>query len=44
LVCKIGQHASAAGSQLIKEGFSDVRRLSGGMAEWLNANLPLVKN
>ena len=44
LVCKIGQHASAAGSQLIKEGFTDVRRLSGGMAEWMNANLPLVKS
>ena len=43
LVCKIGQHSCAAGSPLIKGGFQDVRRLSGGMTEWTGANLPVVK-
>ena len=43
LVCKIGQHASAAGRKLKKQGFENVRRLSGGMAEWSASNLPVVK-
>ena len=43
LICNIGQHSSAAGSQLIKNGFQDVRRLSGGMTEWTGSNLPVVK-
>lgn len=43
LVCKMGQHASAAGRQLKSKGFTNVRRLMGGMAEWSAANLPMVK-
>jgi rhodanese-related sulfurtransferase len=43
LVCKLGQHAGAAGRKLRAQGFDDVRRLSGGMAEWTGANLPVVK-
>lgn len=43
LVCKLGQHAGAAGRKLRAQGFGDVRRLSGGMAEWTGANLPVVK-
>jgi rhodanese-related sulfurtransferase len=42
IVDKIGQYAGVAGRQLAKEGF-DVRRLSGGISEWQNQNLPLVK-
>jgi len=42
IVDKIGQYAGAAGRQLAKEGF-EVRRLSGGISEWKNQNLPLVK-
>lgn len=42
IVDKIGQYAGTAGLQLAKEGF-DVRRLSGGISEWQNQNLPLVK-
>lgn len=42
IVDKIGQYAGTAGRQLAKEGF-DVRRLSGGISEWQNQNLPLVK-
>lgn len=43
LVCKMGQHASAAGRKLKAQGFEDVRRLSGGMAEWTASGLPVVK-
>ena len=43
LVCKIGQHAGAAGRKLKAQGFENVRRLSGGMAEWTASNLPVVK-
>ncbi|MGS2722801.1 rhodanese-like domain-containing protein [Porticoccus sp. GXU_MW_L64] len=39
---KMGQHAGAAGKVLRKQGF-EVRRIRGGVAEWQNQNLPLVK-
>ena len=38
---KLGQHASAAGKQLRKDGF-EVRRIRGGISEWQNQSLPLV--
>jgi rhodanese-related sulfurtransferase len=43
LVCKMGQHSGPIGRKLNQQGFLDVRRLSGGMAEWLGAGLPVVK-
>lgn len=43
LVCKMGQHAGAAGRKLKAGGFSNVRRLAGGMADWTGNNLPVVK-
>ena len=43
LVCKMGQHASATGRKLKALGFENVRRLSGGMAEWSASSLPVVK-
>ncbi len=43
VVDKLGQHAGAVGRNLGKAGFN-VRRLSGGMAEWRGQNLPLVKD
>ncbi len=43
LVCKMGQHASSVGRKLKAHGFLNVRRLSGGMAEWSASNLPVVK-
>lgn len=43
LVCKMGQHAGAAGRLLTKAGFADVRRLSGGISTWTADRLPLVK-
>ncbi|SHF22167.1 Rhodanese-related sulfurtransferase [Microbulbifer donghaiensis] len=39
---KLGQHAGAVGRLLKQQGFQ-VRRLQGGMSEWANQNLPLVK-
>lgn len=44
IVCKMGQTATSIGKKLKEQGFEDVRRLSGGMAEWSAANLPVVKN
>jgi rhodanese-related sulfurtransferase len=43
VACKMGQHAGAAGTLLRKAGFENVARLTGGMAEWRNQNLPVVK-
>lgn len=43
LVCKLGQYSSAAGKQLLQKGFKQVYRLSGGIGEWQNAQLPLIK-
>jgi rhodanese-related sulfurtransferase len=43
IVCKMGQHSGAAGTVLRKAGFQHVMRLSGGMMEWRNQNLPVVK-
>jgi rhodanese-related sulfurtransferase len=42
LVDKMGQHAGSVGRLLGSKGF-DVRRLSGGVAEWQAQSLPLVK-
>jgi len=44
LVCKMGQHSGAAAKQLMKAGFTQVKRMRGGIAEWSSANLPLVKS
>jgi rhodanese-related sulfurtransferase len=43
VVCKMGQHAGVCGAVLRKAGFTNVTRLNGGMAEWRNQNLPVVK-
>ena len=42
LADKIGQHAGKIGKILKGEGFQ-VRRLQGGVSEWGNQGLPLVK-
>ncbi|AWF83117.1 rhodanese-like domain-containing protein [Microbulbifer sp. A4B17] len=39
---KMGQHAGPVGRMLKQKGFQ-VRRLQGGMSEWANQNLPVVK-
>lgn len=43
LVCKMGQHSGSVGRKLKAGGFTNVRRLSGGMTEWSASNLPVVK-
>ena len=43
VACKMGQHSGTAGSVLRKHGFENVARLSGGVAEWRNQSLPVVK-
>lgn len=42
LVCKMGQQASAAGKQLKAAGYSQVNKMTGGMMEWANLQLPTV--
>jgi len=43
LVDKMDQHSGMAGKLLQTEGFQNVCRMSGGIAEWKTSNLPLVK-
>ncbi len=43
VACKMGQHSGSAGTILRKKGFANVHRLTGGLAEWRNQNLPVVK-
>ncbi|MEH6515727.1 MAG: rhodanese-like domain-containing protein [Halioglobus sp.] len=43
LVCKMGQQSAAAGKQLKAGGFEQVFKMSGGMMEWSNLQLPTVK-
>lgn len=40
---KMGQHSAMAVKQLNAEGFGNVVRLNGGVADWKASNLPLVK-
>jgi len=40
---KVGQQAGAVGRKLQQQGFK-VFRLTGGMMEWQNQNLPVVKS
>ena len=42
LVCKMGQQASAAGKQLKAKEFDKVYKMTGGMMEWGNLQLPTV--
>jgi len=43
LVCKMGQQAGVAGKQLKAAGYEEVYKMSGGMMEWGNLQLPTVK-
>jgi len=42
LVCKMGQQSGAAGKQLKASGFSRVYKMTGGMMEWSNLQLPVI--
>lgn len=43
LVCKMGQQAGGAGKQLRAGNFEKVYKMSGGMMEWVNLQLPTVR-
>jgi rhodanese-related sulfurtransferase len=43
IVDKAGQHSGMAGKQLKAAGFENISRMGGGIAEWKNSSLPLVK-
>jgi rhodanese-related sulfurtransferase len=42
LVCKMGQQSGAVGKQLKAQKFEQVYKMSGGMMEWGNLQLPTV--
>jgi rhodanese-related sulfurtransferase len=42
LVCKMGQQSGAAGKQLKGGNFEKVYKMTGGMMEWRNLQLPTV--
>jgi len=44
VVCKMGQHSGGVSKALKEKGFEQVYRLSGGMMEWQNSQLPLVRS
>lgn len=44
LVCKSGTSAGASGALLAKAGFKKLHKLRGGVMEWRNSSLPLVKS
>ena len=43
LVCKMGSQSGAGCKQLRSEGFDRVAKMKGGMFEWENLSLPIVK-
>lgn len=43
IVDKAGQHSGMAGKTLKAAGFENVCRMTGGISEWKNSSLPLVK-
>ena len=43
IVCKMGQQSGAAAKQLRAAGFSKVYKMAGGMLEWRNLQLPVVR-
>jgi rhodanese-related sulfurtransferase len=43
-VCRSGRRSARACRELASLGFADVSNLSGGMAAWSAANLPVRKN
>lgn len=42
LVCKMGQQSGAAGKQLKAAEYEEVYKMTGGMMEWGNLQLPTV--
>jgi len=43
VVCNLGQSAGSACKKLMGLGFENVVRMQGGITEWKNQSLPLIK-
>lgn len=43
LVCRTGQASAQAARKLVKAGFKQVYWLDGGLAAWIEAQMPVVK-
>jgi rhodanese-related sulfurtransferase len=43
LMCRSGRRAGEAAKRLAEKGFTDIHVIEGGMIEWQNANLPVIK-
>jgi rhodanese-related sulfurtransferase len=43
IVCQAGMSAQKAAASLLKQGFTTVSVLQGGMGNWTGASLPVVK-
>ncbi|MAV22403.1 MAG: rhodanese-like domain-containing protein [Gammaproteobacteria bacterium] len=44
LICKTGTNSSKAAGDLKKAGYTNINVLSGGMMNWTQSGMPLVKN
>ena len=44
LICSTGTNSSKAAGDLMKQGFKNVNVLSGGIMNWVQSGMPLVKN
>ncbi len=44
VVCKTGTSSGASGALLAKAGFNQLHKLRGGIMEWQNSSMPLVKS
>lgn len=44
LICKTGTTAGSSAAVLLKAGFKNLNKLRGGIIEWQNSHLPLVKD
>jgi len=44
LICKTGTTSSKSAGELKKQGFTNVNVLSGGIMNWTQSGMPLVKN
>lgn len=42
-VCRSGNRSGVAAEQLMRQGFSDVTNLTGGMVAWARAGLPMKR-
>ena len=44
LICKTGTTSAKSAGELKKQGFTNINVLSGGMMNWTQSGMPLVKN